>query len=270
VLAGRVAALSGVITASTSVLLAEDPGTCLVDAIARTTGAPAVMLMQPDGDALVVTHRRGSGVPDLRLSLAEPSLAALALSSGVPQLVTDWSVHPATSSLAVETLRWIAEGGARSAAVLPLVTSDGPVGVVSVLLRDPITVAHADLLGVMQLLAAEGGAALSRDTCAVPSPEPSGSMRSPVYPTEPFSRSAASWNDCGGVTAVGTQEPVDVTMARADIALQEAKQSGRDGVCVCVEDSAGVPSAREDADYDDTNRTQRLGGDSASLPPAGP
>lgn len=162
--AAQLALLNEVAQASKQVLLAEDPGECLVESIARITGARHVYLLLPDGaDHLRIARQAGAPLGPLRLPLHEPSLCATAFRSGRAQIVSDWHGHPQASSLLVDALAGAGVRDARSGVYLPLETAEGPVGVVVVLRDEPITASNADLLGLLQLLAAEAGVAIMRD-----------------------------------------------------------------------------------------------------------
>jgi diguanylate cyclase (GGDEF)-like protein len=162
--AAQLAMLNEVAQASKQVLLAEDPGGCLVEAIARITGASQVYLLLPDSsDSLQVTRQTGAQIGPVRLRLDEQSLCGIAFRTGRPQIVSDWRTNPQVSSRVVDQLLAAGVSRATSGVYLPLETAQGPAGVVVVLMDEPITASNADLLGLLQLLAAEAGIAITRD-----------------------------------------------------------------------------------------------------------
>jgi diguanylate cyclase (GGDEF)-like protein len=154
-----------VTSASREVLLADDPGQCLVEAIARIIGAPHVYLTLPDGDGgLAITHTVGSSLGIERLPADDSSICWSAYRSGRPQIVSDWTTSEQISPHLVELFVAAKVKDARSAVFIPLDTAGGPVGVVVVMLREPLTANNADTLGLLGLLAAEAGVAISRES----------------------------------------------------------------------------------------------------------
>jgi diguanylate cyclase (GGDEF)-like protein len=162
--AGQLARLQDATSASRDVLLAEDPGQYLVDTIARVAAAPHVYLLMPrDTQTLTVTKSFGHSLFGEESAADESSLCGTAYATGRPKIVADWTAHPAARSQIVAAIAAGSDAVARSAVYIPLMTADGPVGVVAALMREPITASNADLLGLLQLLAAEAGVALTRD-----------------------------------------------------------------------------------------------------------
>lgn len=157
--------LLGLITsASHDVLLAEHPGQCLVEVIARVLHAPHVYLLLPDGhDGLSISNSVGSSLGPLRLAADGSSISGMAYTSGRPQFISDWTTSGQISAGLGAHLKAANLGDARSAVFIPLETADGPAGVVVAMLREPLTASSADLLGLLRLLAAEAGIAISRE-----------------------------------------------------------------------------------------------------------
>jgi diguanylate cyclase (GGDEF)-like protein len=151
-------------SASREVLLADDPGQCLVESIAKVMGAPHVYLLLPDGgDELVVSHCFGSSVGALRVPADNSSVSGSTYLSGRPQFVSDWTVSSRIATDVAARLDAANVHDARSAVYIPLETAHGPAGVVVVMLREPLTARNADRLGLLLLLAAEAGVAISRE-----------------------------------------------------------------------------------------------------------
>jgi diguanylate cyclase (GGDEF)-like protein len=151
-------------SASRDVLLADDPGQCLVEAIARVMHAPHVYLLLPDGhDGLTISRTVGSSLGPLRLPADESSISGLAYTSGRTQFISDWTTSGQIPAGILERLTAAKLHDARSAVFIPLETADDPAGVVVVMLREPLTASNADQLGLLRLLAAEAGIAISRE-----------------------------------------------------------------------------------------------------------
>jgi diguanylate cyclase (GGDEF)-like protein len=163
--AARLNLMHDLAAASKNVLSAEDPGRALVDSVARIVGAPHVYLMLPvgEGGSLTVSCWTGAAIPAVPVRPDLTSLVGTAYVTGRPQIVADWTRHPKVSADVVELLQAAGIGDARSVAHIPLETPDAPVGVLTVMLREPMTAANADLLGLLKLLAAEAGIAITRD-----------------------------------------------------------------------------------------------------------
>jgi diguanylate cyclase (GGDEF)-like protein len=163
VAAERVELMEMTASASRDVLLADDPGQCLVESIARVMGAPHVYLLLPDGqDGLVVSHCVGSSLGALRVPADNSSVSGSTYLSGRPHFVSDWTVSGRIATDVAARLR-AADVDARAAVYIPLETADGPAGVVVVMLGEPLTARNADRLGLLLLLAAEAGVAISRE-----------------------------------------------------------------------------------------------------------
>jgi diguanylate cyclase (GGDEF)-like protein len=151
-------------SASRDVLLADDPGQCLVESIASVMGAPHVYLLLPDGDGgLVLSHTVGSSLGELRVPADESSVAGSTYVSGRPHFVNDWTTSPRVAGGILDRMFEAQIHDARSAVLIPLETAHGPAGVVTVMMREPLTAANADRLGLLRLLAAEAGVAISRE-----------------------------------------------------------------------------------------------------------
>jgi diguanylate cyclase (GGDEF)-like protein len=149
------------------VLLAVDPGQRFVEAISHIVDAPHVWLMLPDDSGgLAVARTFGADLGDSRIGQDDSTLAGAAFVSGRAQIVADWTTHPTVTSDRLQQMVDAGVADARSAVFIPLETPDGPAGVVSVLLRKPITANNADVLGLLGLLAAEAGIAITRDALA--------------------------------------------------------------------------------------------------------
>jgi diguanylate cyclase (GGDEF)-like protein len=161
----RLEMLEDVTGSSRAVLLAEDPGQYLVEAVARVADAPHVYLLMPSGpDALVVTKSIGHSLIGEVVANDDSTVTGTVFRSGRPRVITDWSKGASARPEVVAAI--LAAGGdiSRSAAYIPLATSEGPVGVVAALMREPITATNASLLGLLGLLAAEAGVAIVRDS----------------------------------------------------------------------------------------------------------
>ena len=160
----QLALLREVAEASREVLLAEDPAQHLVDAVARIAGAPHVYLLEPSSPGtLTITHEHGFSMLGRESAADASTFSGTAFSSGRSKVVADWTGHPAASTQLVAALVRGEANDARAGVYVPLVTDQGPVGVVAALLPVVITAANAELLGLLQLLAAEAGIAISRD-----------------------------------------------------------------------------------------------------------
>jgi diguanylate cyclase (GGDEF)-like protein len=156
--------LRDVTQSSRELLLADDPGQFLVDEVARIADAAHVYLMLPqDAGSLVITRCHGESMLGTVTPADSTSYSGQAFATGRPKVVGDWTTRPGVLSHVVDNLTSVSGGRASSAACIPLVSSEGVVGVVTALMREPITASNADLLGVLQLLAAEAGTAITRD-----------------------------------------------------------------------------------------------------------
>jgi diguanylate cyclase (GGDEF)-like protein len=89
-------------------------------------------------------------------------LSGSAFVTGRTQIVADWGSHPKVTSRAVETMADAGVLDSRAGIFVPLETPDGPAGVLTVFLPTLLTAADAALLGLVQLLAAEAGLAITR------------------------------------------------------------------------------------------------------------
>jgi diguanylate cyclase (GGDEF)-like protein len=162
--AARFGLLELIASASRDVLLADDPGQCLVETIARVMDAPHVYLLLPDGDdGLTISRSVGSPLGPLRLPADDSSISGLAYISGRTQLIADWTTSGQISAGLLARLAAAEVQDARSVVFIPLETADGSAGVVVVMLRVPLTAGNADRLGLLQLLATEAGIAISRE-----------------------------------------------------------------------------------------------------------
>jgi diguanylate cyclase (GGDEF)-like protein len=165
VAAAQISLLQDVTATSREVLLADDPGQLLVEAVARITDASHAYLMMPcDEHTLTVTRYFGHSLLGETSPSDETSLSGSAYSSGRPKVIADWTKHPAARPEIIAAIESGHDSAARSAAYIPLMTPDGAIGVVAALMREPITASNAYLLGLLQLLAAEAGVAITRDT----------------------------------------------------------------------------------------------------------
>jgi len=162
--AAQLALLQDVTVTSREVLLADDPGLYLVEEVARIANAQHVYLLLPqDPGRLVITRCAGHSLLGMVTAADSTTLSGAAYSTGRPKIAADWTAHPAARPHVVDALTSDQDGGARSAAYIPLMTADGPVGVVVALMHEPITASNIDLPGLLQLLAAEAGIAITRD-----------------------------------------------------------------------------------------------------------
>ncbi|HEX3825277.1 MAG TPA: sensor domain-containing diguanylate cyclase [Mycobacteriales bacterium] len=151
-------------SASRDVLLADHPGQCLVESIATVMGAPHVYLMLPDGEGgLILSHSIGCALGELRVAADESSVAGSTYLSGRSHFVNDWTTSPRVAGGILERMHEANVDDTRSAVLIPLETAHGPAGVVTVMMREPLTAANADRLGLLRLLAAEAGVAISRE-----------------------------------------------------------------------------------------------------------
>jgi diguanylate cyclase (GGDEF)-like protein len=161
--AAQVTLLSDIAVASKEVLLADDPGQRLVESVSRIIGAPHVYLMLPDDDALVVARGVGAKLGAGRVRQDDSTLSGTAFVTGRPQIITDWTKHPKVATSEVARVTQLGIVDARAAVYIPLETPDGPAGVLAVLMREAMTANDAELLGLLRLLAAEAGIAITRD-----------------------------------------------------------------------------------------------------------
>jgi diguanylate cyclase (GGDEF)-like protein len=162
--AAQLELLNDVAAAGKDVLLADDPAQRLAEAVNRIIDAPHVFVLLPGAPgSLRVTHAVGADLVGVETACDESTSAGTAFVTGRPQIVTDWTANPKVS--ADDVKRAVAAGikEARAAAFIPLETPDGPAGVLSVVMHEPITASNADLLGLLRLLAAEAGIAITRD-----------------------------------------------------------------------------------------------------------
>jgi diguanylate cyclase (GGDEF)-like protein len=150
-------------SASRDVLLAEDPGLCLVESVAKITGAAHVYLLLPHGqDKLVIARSVGTPLDGMVATLDDATNSGWVFRRRRPKVITNWSAESAASQ---KLRRAAAAGGveARSSVYVPLLTQHEPAGVVVALLTEPVTVQNADVLGVLETLAAGAGVAITRD-----------------------------------------------------------------------------------------------------------
>jgi diguanylate cyclase (GGDEF)-like protein len=161
--ASRWALLNTIADASKQVLLADDPGQRLIEAVAGVVGAAHVLLMLPDDDGhLVVARTHGFDPGIYRVAYDETTLSGSAFVTGHTQIVADWANHPKVQPHAIEAMTRAGVLASRAGIFVPLETPDGPAGVLTVFLPTLLTAADAALLGLVQLLAAEAGLAITR------------------------------------------------------------------------------------------------------------
>lgn len=161
--ASRWSLLNNIAEASKQVLLADDPGHQLIEAVAGVVGAAHVVLMLPDGEGhLVVARSHGFEPGNYRTACDETSLSGSAFVTGRTQIVADWASHPKVPAYAIDAMSGAGVVDSRAGIFVPLETPDGPAGVLIVFLPELLTAADAALLGLVQLLAAEAGLAITR------------------------------------------------------------------------------------------------------------
>jgi diguanylate cyclase (GGDEF)-like protein len=150
--------------ASRSILVSSQPAVELCRWACRLVDAPHALVLEPDGTgALVTTAQSGYELPPLRLSRDEPSIAMTAFTSGRLQLVSDYRSRPEVSAHVVALLEHPDVPRTSSVAYVPLTTSGRPIGILGVLLRDRISAANVEVLGLVTMLADEAGLAIERD-----------------------------------------------------------------------------------------------------------
>jgi diguanylate cyclase (GGDEF)-like protein len=161
--ASRWTLLNNIADASKQVLLADDPGQRLIEVVAGVVGAAHVALMLPDDAGhLVVARSHGFDVGSYRVACDETTLSGSAFVTGRTQVIADWASHPKVATGAVDAMTHAGVTESRAGIFVPLETPDGPAGVLIVFLPTLLTAADAALLGLVQLLAAEAGLAISR------------------------------------------------------------------------------------------------------------
>ena len=125
--------------ASRAILVADDPAAELCAWAARLANAPYTVFVQPDPDGTLRTvAQHGADVPPFALAPDQPSILRLALDTGRLQLAPDFTA-------------------------LPVMNGDRAIGVLGLVLRDRLTAAAADVLGLVRILAGEAGVALGRN-----------------------------------------------------------------------------------------------------------
>jgi diguanylate cyclase (GGDEF)-like protein len=161
--AAQLALLQDITEASRKVLLNENPAQCLVDSVARIAGAPHVYLVLPhDEVTLAITHCSGHSLIGLKASI-DGTNSGEVFQSGRPKVVADWGTDRDSSPRLIESIAGGDRDDVRSSIYVPLLTTDGPAGVVVALMSRPLTVTDAELLGLLELLATEAGIAITRD-----------------------------------------------------------------------------------------------------------
>jgi diguanylate cyclase (GGDEF)-like protein len=156
--------VSSVGDASRAILVSPEPARELCRWACRLVDAPHALVLEPDAaGALVTAAQSGFELPDLRLSPDEPSIAMNAFKSARLQLVSDYRSNPDVAQHVVELLNTADAPRTSSVAYVPLTTGGRAVGVLAVLLRDKISAANVEVLGLVTMLADEAGLAIERN-----------------------------------------------------------------------------------------------------------
>jgi diguanylate cyclase (GGDEF)-like protein len=156
--------VSSVGEASRAILVSPEPARELCLWACRLVNAPHALVLEPDASgALVTAAQSGYDLPDLRLSPDEPSIAMNAFKSARLQLISDYRSNPEVAPHVVELLESSQAPRTSSVAYVPLTTGGRSVGVLAVLMRDKISAANVEVLGLVTMLADEAGLAIERN-----------------------------------------------------------------------------------------------------------
>ena len=150
--------------ASRAILVSPEPARELCRWACRLVDAPHALVLEPDATgALVTAAQSGYDLPELRLSADEPSIAMTAFKSARLQLISDYRSNPQVAPHVVELLDSSNAPRTSSVAYVPLTTGGRSIGVLAVLLRDKISAANVEVLGLVTMLADEAGLAIERN-----------------------------------------------------------------------------------------------------------
>jgi diguanylate cyclase (GGDEF)-like protein len=150
--------------ASRAILTSAEPAAELCQWAGRLADSPMTVFLQPDDDGTLVTvARHGVEIAGFALPPDKPSIMRSAFDTGKLQLIADYRNHPDMSPRVLEILDEGGLGDTQAGAAIPVTSGGQPIGVLAILLRDRITAAHAPLIGLVNVLAAEAGLALERN-----------------------------------------------------------------------------------------------------------
>jgi diguanylate cyclase (GGDEF)-like protein len=156
--------VSAVGEASREILVSPEPARELCRWACRLVDAPHALVLEPDASgALVTSAQSGYELPKVRLSPDEPSIAMAAFKSARLQLISDYRSKPEVAPHVVELLDNSSAPRTSSVAYVPLTAGGRAVGVLAVLLRDKISAANVEVLGLVTMLADEAGLAVERN-----------------------------------------------------------------------------------------------------------
>ena len=161
--------LGALARASKTVLSGGDARTALCEAVIDVTGALGAVLLEPDEARTSLHSTRSAGrAPDLTVPLSGLSRSGLAFTTGRVQLVPDVRADAAIDPRVLELFdEACGHGALQAAAFVPLVEGGSVRGVLGVALGTAVAAADVRLLGLLDVLVADGCLAMSREDLAV-------------------------------------------------------------------------------------------------------
>lgn len=153
------------VEATRAILLGDDARKALCDAALTATGAALAMVFESDGSGgLEATASSGLPVGPIRLAPDEPSITLDVWRTGRCRLLTDVHAEPGISGRLVTVLDALSDHPIRAMISLPVLSDDRTRdAVLSVVLDRALHGSTVELLGTLELLAAEAAIAFSRE-----------------------------------------------------------------------------------------------------------
>jgi diguanylate cyclase (GGDEF)-like protein len=157
--------LSAYVDATRAILLGEHARQAVCHAALTAAGGVCAVIFEPDEDGgLTLTASEGLPVGQVSLRPDEPSISLEVWRTGKGRFLNDVHTAPGTSPKIVTMLDMLSDSSVKATIWIPILADDRAcVGVLAVILDRPLRGSTVELLGTLELLAAEAAIAFSRE-----------------------------------------------------------------------------------------------------------